>query len=104
MATPNHFLMALQAVCVPLEGQPTAINYMSVSDINYMSVSGRGEDAGLQEREGRKEAVEEGKEMVGMGRREEKEAKKEQGRESTWLSPSGKSDWTKPPCWLAPDY
>lgn len=98
MATPNHFLMALQAVCVPLEGQPTAINYMSVSE------EGRGEDTGLQEREGRKEAVEEGKEMVGMGRREEKEAKKEQGRESTWLSPSGKSDWTKPPCWLAADY
>lgn len=34
--------MALQAVCVPLEGQPTAINYMSVSDINYMSVSEEG--------------------------------------------------------------
>lgn len=48
--------------------------------------------------------MEEGKEIVGMGRREEKEAKKEQGRESTWLSPSGKSDWTKPPCWLAADY
>lgn len=48
--------------------------------------------------------MEEGKEMEGWGRSEEKGPEKEQEQESTWLSPPGKSDWTKPPCLQAADY